>query len=144
MRFYFYLLSPILFFLMVGLAVAQTITDVIEKPDTTIGAYAWKMLMLAITVGGSTITPYITKYLTMIALKVVGAAKANVPGPVLIFLSTIISAVFAGVMGANTDVPLHGDSATLMGIAIGGATQKLANTPPEEVKPIIKDNGGTK
>lgn len=138
MRRYGYLLSPFLMLLMVSAALAQTITEVIEQPSTTIGAWAWKMLMLAITVGGSTVTPYLTKYLTMGALKVIGTAKANIPGPVLIFLSTLISAVFAGVMGANTDLPLHGDSAALMGAAVGGAAQKLANTPPEEVKPVLE------
>lgn len=139
MRRYLYLLSPVLVLTSIlysSYSLAQTIVDVVTQPDKMdIGAYALKMLMTVITLAGSSITPYITKYLTMGALHLIGKASAVVPGPVLIFISTIVSGVFAGVMGSTTDLPLHGDTAALIGATLGGSVQKYANSDPELVKP---------
>lgn len=130
MRRYLYLASPLMVLASVGYALAQTLTEVVETPSTTLGEYAWKMFLTALTLGGSAVTPYLTKYLTMWVLIGIGKTKANVPAPVLIFLSTVISGVFAGVMGTTTDLPLHGDSAVLGGSLVGAAAQKLANSAP--------------
>lgn len=138
MKRYLYLLSPLLILLSVSYAVAQTVADVITTtPANTTGQYIWKLVMTAITVGGAVATPYITKYLTIGALKVVGAVRVNVPGPVLIFISTILSGVWAGVLGASTDLPLHGDTAALLGGILGGGVQKFANNEP--VRPSQDD-----
>lgn len=139
LKLYIYLLTPFIFALMATFAVAQTLTEVMELPAASVGAYAWKMLMLVITLGGSSLTPYATKYLTMGVLKVIGMAQANVPGPVLVCISTIISGVFAGVMGSETELPLHGDSAALMGATLGGAAQKFAHNDPAEIKPVATE-----
>ena len=139
MRRYLYLLSPLLVLVSMlysSYSMAQTVVDAIAEPEKMdIGKYALKMLMTVITLTGSSITPYITKYLTMWVLIGIGKASTVVPGPVLVIISTIISGVFAGVMGATTELPLHGDTAALMGATLGGSAQKFANNESGEVKP---------
>ena len=103
-------------------AMAQTLA----APETT-GAKIWKIVLMVLTAAGSTLSPYLTKYLVIGVLWVMDKAKANVPAPVLLTLSTILSGVYAGVMGEFTAMPLNTDSALAMGGVVGLAAQKLAN-----------------
>lgn len=135
-----YLLSPVLIMLSmlsVSYALAETATlpEVIAEPDANLGSWFLKMFLFALTMGGSAVTPYITKYLTMWILMGVGKANVTVPAPILIFISTIISGVWAGVMGAETSLPLHGDTTALIGSIVGGGSQHFANSAPVTPSP---------
>jgi hypothetical protein len=113
-----------------------TLGDVLATPqNVSIMTYVWKILLTAITVGGSTITPFVTKYLVMGILMLIGKIKVVVPEQVLTMLSAIIAGTFAGVMGAETAMPLHGDTAALVGAMIGGGSQTMAHQVPGEIKP---------
>lgn len=113
-----------------------TLADVVTMPDkVNIWTYVLKIIMTAITVSGSVLTPFATKYLTMGVLMLIGKAKVVVPEQILVMLSTIIAGTFAGVMGAETSMPMQGDTAALMGAVIGGGSQNMANKGADEMKP---------
>lgn len=128
-------LLPFLMLLVSVTVVAQTVTEVIENPEGNWADYVKKMVELVITLGGPAISPWISKRLIMFGLMAIGKAKVAVPENALVFISGIMSTVFAGIMGATTDVPLHGDSAAVAGGIIGTTSQKLAHKEPEDIKP---------
>ncbi len=101
--------------------------------------YGKKLLLTIVTLGGSALTSYLTRFLTVQTLAALGKVKTAVPDKVLVMMSTVISGVFAGVMGATTDMPMNGDTAAIAGATVGAAAQKMANKEPEDLKQEVKE-----
>lgn len=125
MRRYLYLLSPVLVLLMVGVAVAQTITAANPPPAPEA---LWEIILkLAFPVLMTAVGPYITGLIT--------SNFAKVHPSVQYAITSVLTVIMGALAGQIPAFPLSSESAATLALAAGNTGQFMANSHKTDFHP---------